>query len=82
VGGGGSATFSAKRAFGGIYSRSAEDDAEAKFVVDSFATYASTNALYPVCNAATCVVFPADSDFTMNQPHAFTHVAIIIIIII
>jgi hypothetical protein len=52
---GGSATtmaattaFERKRAFGGIYSHSAEDADEAKFVTDSFAIYASTNALYPV----------------------------------
>jgi hypothetical protein len=41
--------FERKRAFGGIYSHSAEDADEAKFVTDSFAVYASTNALYPVC---------------------------------
>lgn len=41
--------FERKRAFGGIYSHSAEDADEAKFVTDSFGIYASTNALYPVC---------------------------------
>jgi hypothetical protein len=41
--------FERTRAFGGIYSHSAEDADEAKFVTDSFSIYASTNALYPVC---------------------------------
>jgi hypothetical protein len=47
--GGGSTSFSDKRAFGGIYSHSADDIEESKFAVDAFAIYSSTNALYPVC---------------------------------